>query len=245
MIETAVGGSVPRFELPEWRRDYGIVAGITSSGNPDDPYDMGLAGEAPVGRVLDRWTALAGTVPGFTGTVVSRQVHGTMVLWHSEVRGMVIYQGADGHATSTPGVLLAVTAADCIPVYLIDPVRRFVALVHAGWRGACGEILSAALHVMKLRGSIVENVLVHCGIGICGACYEVGPEVFDGCGIRAPKAGKGPFDIRGVLAAQASGLGVESVSTSPHCARHDPGFFSHRGSGGKGHRMAAYIGIIP
>jgi polyphenol oxidase len=231
VIETPLGGPVPRYELARWREEFGILAGITVRGDPACPFDLGLGGQAPIGEVLDRWNALRLAVPGFRGIVVSRQVHGTAVLWHSDIRGISIHQGADGHAT------------DCIPVYLADPVRRFVALLHAGWRGVAAGILSAGLAAMRVRGSIVDNVLVHCGIGICGQCYEVGPEVFGGCGLVPPAGSRGPLDLRAVLLEQARALGVENVSTSPYCSKHDGGFFSHRG--GTEARMAAYLGMVP
>ena len=240
-----VGGPVPRYELAGWREDFGIVAGITVAGNPADPFDLGLGGRSPTGAVLDRWEQVLTVGPGFRGVVVARQVHGTAVLWHQDVRGTAIFNHADGHATSSSGLLLAVTVADCIPVYLIDPVRRFAALVHAGWRGTAGGILSAGLAALRARGSHVDNVLIHCGIGICGPCYEVGREVFEGCGVPVPPGGKGPLDLRKLLLEQARSLGVESVSTSQFCTRHDGGFFSHRGSGGTAGRMAAYLGLIP
>ena len=245
MIEVPVGGAVPRFELTSWRQDYGIMAGITLAGDPGSPFDMGLAGSEQAGPALERWEALRRAVPGFRGIVVGRQIHGTVVLWHEDARGVAVFDGVDGHATSSPGILLAVTAADCIPVYLIDPVRRFAALVHAGWRGTAGGILSAGLALLQARGSIVDNVSIHCGIGICGQCYEVSREVFDACGVPAPAPGKGPLDLREVLVRQAGELGVESVSTSQFCSSHDGGFFSHRGSGGRPGRMAAYLGMIP
>jgi copper oxidase (laccase) domain-containing protein len=50
------------------------------------------------------------------------------------------------------------------------------------------------------------------------------------------------LDLRAVLLEQARQLGVENVSTSPYCSKHDGGFFSHRG-GAEG-RMAAYLGMI-
>ena len=44
----------------------------------------------------------------------------------------------DGHITRQPGLLLTVTLADCVPVFIADPVHRAVALLHAGWRGRPG-----------------------------------------------------------------------------------------------------------
>lgn len=244
MNERPVPGSVPRFELAEWRERYGVVAGITGRGNGAAPFDLGLAGtQAPVGQVTQRWHDLQAAVAGCTGLVVSRQVHGTRLAWHDALRGLTILQGMDGHATATPGTFLAVSAADCIPVYIADPTRRVVALVHAGWRGTAGRILPKAIEELTRRGSHVEKLAVHCGVGICGQCYEVGAEVFAGCGLTAPEGGKGRLDLRAVLMAQAREAGVETVSTSAFCSAHDAElFFSHRASGGADGRMVAYLG---
>ena len=56
-------------------------------------------------------------------------------------RGWVQVEGIDGWVTTAPGVLLTVTVADCIPVYLAVPGKA-VALLHAGWRGTAGGILA-------------------------------------------------------------------------------------------------------
>ena len=245
MAETPVAGPVPRFELAEWRR-HGVVAGITGRGE-GIPFDLGLTGvSAPVGQVMDRWRQLRSSLPEFSALIVSRQIHGTEIAWHQGGNGLVILEGADGHGTATAGLLLAVTAADCIPVYVVDPVRRAVVLLHAGWRGVAEGILPAGLRELVRQGSRVENLLVHCGIGICGLCYEVRSEVFLACGVSAPAEGRGGLDLREVLSAQATNMGVEKVSTSPLCSRHDSRlFFSHRGSGGADGRMAAYLGLLP
>jgi hypothetical protein len=246
VTERPVPGPVPRFELAEWRERYGIVAGITGRGPSVPPFDLGLAGTAaPVGQVLQRWHDLEAAVPGCRGLVVSRQVHGTRVAWHDALRGLTILQGFDGHATATPGAYLAVSAADCVPVYVADPVRRTVALLHAGWRGTAGKILTRGLAELTGRGSRVEDLVVHCGVGICGRCYEVGPEVFAGCGVPAPAGGRGGLDLRELLAEEARAAGVETVSTSQFCSAHDAGlFFSHRASHGADGRMVAYLGIM-
>ena len=247
MVERPLEGPVPRFELEEWGTRHRIVAGITGKGTGKAPFDLGLAGQAAVvGEVMERWRALRRAVEPFRGVVVSRQVHGTSILTHGPVLGMLIGPEADGHLTTSPGLLLAVSVAECIPVYVADPVRRAVSLVHAGWRGTAGGILPKAISLLVEGGSDVGNLLVHCGIGICGACYEVGREVFEGCGIEPPAGGKGMLDLRDVLVRQSRELGVEKVSTSPYCSRHDGDrFFSHRGSGGADGRMVAYLGLRP
>ena len=245
MVEVAIDGPVPRLELADWRDQFGILAGITRRGDPRSPFDLGLGGtSSPVGGVLGRWRAFRSSVPGFSGVVVSHQVHGTVVSWRESLFGMVIAGDGDGHATATPGILLAVTAADCVPVYFADPVAGQVALVHAGWRGTAAGILGQALAMLTAHGSRVENVSIHCGVGICGRCYEVGSEVFAALGLQAPQAGKGPVDLRRELSEQARRQGVDKVSTSQFCSAHDPGFFSHRAGGGADGRMVAYLGIM-
>lgn len=240
----AEGGRVPRFTLPDWETEFGVVAGITWRGPGESSFDLGLGGRGPVGQVLDRWEALAAEVGQFSGVAVGRQVHGRAVAIHRNPSGLTILPGVDGHATSAPGCLLAVTVADCVPVYLVDPTRRVVGLLHAGWRGTAAGIMEAGLGVMAALGASPRDLAIHCGVGICGGCYEVGAEVFVGCGLPPPAADRGQLDLRQVLAGQARAAGVERVSVSTHCSAHHAGhFLSHRRAPGEGGRMAAYLGI--
>jgi hypothetical protein len=85
---------------------------------------------------------------------------------------------------------------------------------------------------------------MHCGVGICGPCYEVGDEVSRA--VLGPEAspGKRRLDLRAVLARQAESLGLGEISVSPLCTScHRDRFFSHRASGGTDGRMLAYLGI--
>src|SRR5690606_18360795 len=101
----------------------------------------------------------------------------------------------DGHATRAPGLLLAVSVADCVPVSLVDPERRAVALLHAGWRGAAAGILERGLEVLAERLlARPEDLHVHLGPAICGGCYEVGPEVHRALGLPEPPA-PAPVDL--------------------------------------------------
>jgi YfiH family protein len=244
--ELPVPGPVPRFEIPGWRDRFGVVAGVTGRG-PGLPggFDLGLWTRSPVGEVMSRWRAFRAVEPGFEAVILGHQVHRTEVLWHELARGWVQLDGVDGHATATPGLLLTVTVADCIPVYLFDPVERAIALLHSGWRGTAGGILREGLQTLaEAVGSKPENVVMHCGIGICGECYEVGAEVMEGCGLRADGAGPWHVDLRAVLAEQGRTLGLGSISTSQWCSGHDRSeFFSHRASGGRDGRMVAYLGM--
>ncbi len=242
--ESPVAGPVPRLEVPEWRDRFGLEAGITWRGTAPGGFDLGLATAEPVGDVMARWGALRAATPGFAATVLGRQVHGTEVRWHADPAGWVLLDGVDGHATDRPGVLLAVTLADCTPVYLAAPARGAIALLHAGWRGTAAGILARGVALLHGRtGARPEEIHAHLGVAICGACYEVGREVVEAFGEQA--AGQGPWrlDVRERLAGQARALGLAEVSRSAWCSAHDRDrFYSHRASRGADGRMVAYLG---
>src|SRR5439155_1428036 len=81
---------------------------------------------------------------------------------------------------------------------------------------------------------MAEDIVMHCGVGICGACYEVGSEVLAQLTPGRATAATGHVDSRAVLVRQAAELGVREVSVSPWCSAHDRAhFFSHRASGGR------------
>src|SRR4051812_50045796 len=89
---------------------------------------------------MSRWRAFRRAMPAFEAVVLGNQVHGTVVETVGSARGWVQIEGVDGWVTTTSGVLLTVTIADCIPVYLAVPGRG-VALLHAGWRGTAGGVM--------------------------------------------------------------------------------------------------------
>ena len=235
--------AVPRMELAEWASRYGLVAGITTRGHG---FSLGLWSEENVGQVMSRWRAVGAAVrPRFPGVILAHQVHGTTVQWHSATPdGWLIVDGVDGHATGARGLLLTVTVADCIPVYVAAPQKGVIALLHAGWRGTAGGILERGVALVKrMAFARSADIVIHCGVGICGECYEVGSEVlsqFSGRAERAP----GHVDLRSALAQQAQALGVGGITLSPWCSAHDrEHFFSHRASGGRDGRMIAYAGL--
>lgn len=244
--EEATGGEVPRHEVPGWRDRFGVVAGITARGaTAGRGFDLGLWTDAAVGEVMTRWRAFRHAEPAFGGVVLGNQVHGAVVAWHDRTAGWLQLEGVDGHATTAPGVLLTVTVADCIPVYLFDPRQRAVALLHAGWRGTAAGILEAGVGLLVERaGTNAADLVMHVGVGICGACYEVGSEVMTGVGLTADGPGPWHVDLRERLAAQGRELGITAISRSAWCSAHDrPRFYSHRASKGADGRMVAYLGL--
>jgi polyphenol oxidase len=238
--EVPIPGPIPRFEIPGWRERYGVIAGITGR-----EFDLGLWSNQPVGEVMSRWLAFRRALAGFHALALGNQVHGVELMSLDAGRGWIQVDGIDGWITTAPGVMLTVTVADCVPIYLVAP-ERGVALLHAGWRGTAGRILARGVERLKAETGCVESeIVMHCGVGICGPCYEVGSEVMLGCGAAAEGAGPWHIDLRERLAMEASELGLTSISSSTWCSAHDrPSFYSHRASGGTDGRMVAYIGML-
>ena len=243
--ETPVPGPVPRFEIPGWQERYGVTAGITGRGTePGRGFDLGLWSQEPVGEVMSRWLAFRRALPGFHAVALGNQVHGVELMSVDAGRGWIQVEGIDGWITTAPGILLSVTVADCVPVYLVAPGRG-VALLHAGWRGTADRILTRGVERLKAEtGCLGSDIVMHCGVGICGQCYEVGSEVLLGCGVAAVGGGPWHIDLRERLAAEAYELGLTLISSSTWCSAHDrTGFYSHRASGGTDGRMVAYMGL--
>lgn len=246
--ERLIAGPVPRYEIPGWRERLGVVAGITGRGDGNQPFDLGLWTGQPVGEVMTRWRVFRAVEPGFEAHVLGNQVHGSRVVWQKHGHhGWTQIEGVDGHATGSSGLLLYVTVADCVPVYLVDPRSRAIALLHAGWRGVAAGILEEGVRLLVHKASSTpSDIIMHCGVSICGKCYEVGSEVSNAFGLTPNDAGKAHADLPAQLATQATRLGVTQVSASTWCSAHDrPRFFSHRASGGADGRMVAYLGVLP
>jgi purine-nucleoside/S-methyl-5'-thioadenosine phosphorylase / adenosine deaminase len=84
----------------------------------------------------------------------------------------------DASLTNRPGLLLAVQTADCVPILLVDPKKRAVAAIHAGWRGTLARIAAKTIGAMQMHfRTNPRDLLAALGPSIGGCCYEVGTEV--------------------------------------------------------------------
>jgi purine-nucleoside/S-methyl-5'-thioadenosine phosphorylase / adenosine deaminase len=84
----------------------------------------------------------------------------------------------DALATNSAGLLLGVRTADCSPVLVVDPRKRIVAAIHAGWRGTLARIVAKTIGQMQMEFACHPNdLLAAIGPTIGGCCYEVGTEV--------------------------------------------------------------------
>ncbi len=237
----SAGSPFPLYRLDSWEEAFdGVAAGITAAAADSDFF----AARQSAWVFIERVEGLAGQL-GFGAAAWARQVHGVEVCIADGASYGVVSPGeADGLVARRADLLLLVTVADCVPVYLLEPSRGVIGLLHAGWRGAAGGILEQGLAALRATyDAEAGDLYLHLGPSICGECYEVGPEVLRRFGRQETEAAG--VDLRAELVRQATSLGVrpERMSTSAWCTRCDlDRFHSHRGSGESAGRMAAFLG---
>lgn len=166
-----------------------------------------------------------GFSPGDLAT--AEQVHGADVAAVSAATGSSPAPGADGLATDTPGKLLGIHVADCAAVYLVDPAKRAVALVHSGKKGTEAGIARVALHLLISRyGTSPSDVVAQLAPCIRPPHYEI--------------------DFAADIRRQLRDAGV------PPGQIHDPGtctasnlqlYYSYRAEKGRTGRMLALLGL--
>lgn len=161
----------------------------------------------------------------------------------------------DGLITNQPGLALVVTAADCVPVFLYDPVRRAVGAVHAGWRGTVAGICAVAVAAMAREyGSRPADIRAAVGPSIGPCCYEVDDQVVgplrayygdlaDRC--LTPHGAKYRLDLWEANRQDLLRAGVSQVEISGECtACGVDRLFSHRAEAGTAGRGAALIALL-
>lgn len=222
----------------DWRGEFPwLVQGCTGRA----ARDAAGADEGEIRRTLAH-------AAGIGRIVRPRQQHGAevLVVRNADAAGDDDRPAADALATAERGVGLVVLVADCVPVFLVDPGRRAVGVVHAGWRGTAAGVLEAA--VARMRSDLESrpaDLRLHFGPAICGDCYEVGAEVFEALR-HVPPGARGFVDLAEILDARARSLGVPAghVTRSIYCTRCDGDrFYSYRAEGARAGRMAAWIGL--
>ncbi len=136
----------------------------------------------------------------------------------------------DALTERTPGAVVAIRTADCIPILLADARNRAVAAVHAGWRGTVAEIAVRAVESMAREfGTRAEDLHAAIGPGIGVCCYEVGPEVaahFGAAGrahIDLPEANRRQLEACGIAAARiyVANLCTRCLEEEFHSFRRD------------------------
>jgi hypothetical protein len=150
----------------------------------------------------------------------------------------------DGLLENTPGAVVAVKTADCVPLLLVDPVHRAVAAVHAGWRGTVARIAPGAVAAMGAQfGSRAGDLHAAIGPAIGQCCYEVGAEVAAQFGASGPAHIDLAETVRRQL--EAAGVGAQRIYLAGLCTRcRAAEFHSFRRDGEAAGRLYSFVGII-
>ena len=110
----------------------------------------------------------------------THQTHTTNVaVVRAEDRGSRFME-TDGMITNVPGICLVTFYADCVPLYLVDPVNKAIGMSHSGWRGTVGKMGKVTVEKMvETYGSNPADIIAAIGPSICQDCYEVSEDVID------------------------------------------------------------------
>jgi len=181
--------------------------------------------------------------------VTARQMHSDVCLWLDQPPARP--PAADALITSTPGLLVGVRTADCVPILIVDERLRAVAAVHAGWRGSALGVAARAVAALSARlSSRPEDLLAALGPAICGRCYQVGPEVAQRFSPWFPELSAASRPVRLDLVEvnrrqliQAGLAAVRVYSGAPCTSCQPQEFYSHRRGSGESGRMLSAVGI--
>jgi YfiH family protein len=188
------------------------------------------------------------------------QVHGKRVVCTQAPRPLdKPHLKADAILTDQPGVTLFMRFADCVPIFLFDPVRNVIGLVHAGWQGTVKRVAAEAIQVMRdCYDSQPENILAGIGPSIGPHHYHVGPDVikqvrqvFGGDASEllfpddtAKESSRVQFDLwksNRLILEQSGVREIEVSGICTACVLED--WYSHRAERGRTGRFGALIAL--
>lgn len=165
--------------------------------------------------------------------ITCKQVHSDRIsLVHDLSRSL--HLETDGLITDLPNAVLGIYTADCVPVFIAEPRKKVVGMLHAGWRGAANGITSKAIDlIIRNWCSDPHDFRVHLGPHIQPCCYEVGEEVASQFPVESKTSeagGKWRLNLGTAIARQALDAGVphDRLTASRECTRCNPKFYSFR-----------------
>ncbi|MBN2548601.1 MAG: peptidoglycan editing factor PgeF [Anaerolineales bacterium] len=186
------------------------------------------------------------------------QVHGIEVVCADSPRPVDIpHLRADAILTDRPEVTLFMRFADCVPIFLYDPRKKVVGLVHAGWQGTVKYTAAYAVEAMRQRYRCdPQDILAGIGPSIGPHHYEIGQEVADQVrqafgqdvsGLLHSDNGFGvQFDLWNANRLVLEKAGVRQIEVSEICtACHLSEWYSHRGERGRTGRFGALMALKP
>ena len=198
-----------------------------------------------------RRTLFSGLNISVSSLVCLRQEHTRLV---HDAREPVPADGSpgvgDGLLTADPGLVLGVTVADCLPIFLYAEKTGAFGLVHSGWKGT-GIALEAVRRLTSSCGLAPRDVRIHIGPGIGACCYRVDSERAEtfarAWGAETVRASNGGqyLDLREANIRSLQGAGVQHITVSKECTCCTPRFGSYRRQGPDAFtRMIALIGFF-
>ncbi|WP_378952059.1 peptidoglycan editing factor PgeF [Pelosinus sp. sgz500959] len=192
--------------------------------------------------------------------VTAEQVHADKIIVVTSEhlgKGATVYreaiEGTDALITNTPGIPLLLFFADCVPVLIVDPIKKVIGLVHAGWKGTVNKIAQKTILAMQTQfGTLPENCLVGIAPSIGPCCYEVDHVVAlkvkdqfkNWEQLLRPAGDKWHLDLWSANRLQLEEIGVNSshIVVSDVCtACNNELFFSYRAENGCTGRIGAVI----
>lgn len=257
--------------IQSWMEQYPwLVAGFStrrggSSLSPFDSLNCGLhVADDPAAVVKNRERLIKLQNVPFASWTCANQIHGSTIY---QVQATDIGKGRDSLNLAIPGVdglytcesnlFLASFYADCVPIFFIDPTKRLIGIVHAGWKGTVAQIGKKLIQRWKEEfNSALSDIKVVIGPAIGGCCYEVDDTVMDQVkpflNLLSKKAitvkcnRKYQIDLKQInfdLLNQA-GIRSEHIEVSEWCTSCNTDlFYSHRKENGVTGRMAAFMTI--
>lgn len=196
-------------------------------------YDMSFEGKG-------RKNAYAKMRIAASQVICPSQVHEDSVFLADEEHGgrgayerATAIKDTDALMTGVRVLPLAILTADCLPVFILDPEKRAIAMVHAGWKGVHQKIIAKTVRKMSENFlSEPSNLVVALGPAIRSCCYEVGKEFCSYFqGYTSFRNSKYFFDLAGAAIAQLKEAGLQEghIYDSRICTacRNDE-FFSFR-----------------
>ena len=168
------------------------------------------------------------------------------------------YSDVDGLITNVPQTVLTTFYADCVPIYLVDPVKKAIGLCHSGWRGTVGRISQVTIARMQEEyGSDPKDILAAVGPSICQNCYEVSGDVIEQFQdsfhekywkelFYQKENGKYQLNLwkANEIILEEAGITKEHISVTDICTCCNPQLlYSHRASKGQRGNLAAFLMI--
>lgn len=178
--------------------------------------------------------------------VMQKQIHSDNI---NVVNESCFIQDSDALITNEKNLYLAISIADCIPVFLYSPDKKVIAGIHSGWKGTEYKISQKVVERMvKDFGVNPDEIIAYIGPGISVESYEVSKEVAE----RFPASsyiinnGKYYLDLKKDICEQllSTGLKKENIEVTSYCTFRDKDIFhSHRREKGETGRMFGVIGM--